>query len=74
MKRPSMSGSYLLGRDSHVWEEPVEGDLIALKPRHTNDVFSSWVATKFIRSYHQTVGRYFKISFLLHYQRKVRAY
>lgn len=61
MTRPSMGGVYLLGRDSHVWERPVEGDLITLKPCQANDAFSSWVANKFIRRYHQALGRYFRV-------------
>lgn len=64
MKRPTMGGVHLIGRDSHVWENPIDGDLIALKSCQRNDLFSSWVTTGFIRMYHQIVGRYLMVSTL----------
>lgn len=71
MKRPSMGGVYLTGRDRNVWEDPVHGDLIALKPIQKNSIFSSWVTTKFIRDFHRTIGRYFKVCILHISQEKV---
>ena len=41
MKRPTMGGIYLYGLDRHVWDNPVPADLIALKPRQKNGIFSS---------------------------------
>ena len=63
MKRPTMGGVYLLGRDSDVWSNPNQRDLIALNAQEKNDMFSSWVTKSFIYKYHQSVGQYFRVSF-----------
>ena len=72
MKRPTMGGVYLLGRDRDVWERPNPGDLITLKPDYGKDLLSSWLNAKFIGTYHQVLGRYFKVymSFSCHHERQ----
>ena len=61
MKRPSMGGVYLFGRDRDTWEHPVPGDLITLSPDHGTDLLSSWLTAKSIQRYHRLIGRYFKV-------------
>ena len=43
MKRPTMGGVYLLGRDRDVWSNPKQADLVTLQARVKNDLLSSWV-------------------------------
>lgn len=71
MKRPSMGCVYLLGRDSDIWEKPDLQDLIAIKPQESDGLFSAWIVEKFLRRYHQTVGRHFRVRTLdrIHDQR-----
>ncbi|MCJ1243035.1 hypothetical protein MMC30_000231 [Trapelia coarctata] len=59
MKRPEMGSVYLLGRDSDVWEEPSR-DLIALRNRQNDGLYSSCVAESLVRTYHRLVGRHFR--------------
>lgn len=64
MKRTSMGCVYLLGRDSNTQEKPDLLDLIALRPQHSEGIFSAWVAGTFLPRYHQTVGRHFRVGAL----------
>jgi len=65
MKRPSMGCIYLLGEDSVTWDKPDGEDLVALRPRQADGLFSSWVTDSVVHTYHQLLGRHFRVSSLL---------
>ncbi|MCJ1246684.1 hypothetical protein MMC30_003893 [Trapelia coarctata] len=60
MKRPSMGCVYLLGQDSETWEKPDVEDLVALRPRQADGLFSSWVTDSVVHIYHRILGRHFR--------------
>lgn len=61
MERPRMGNFPLLGLDRYSWDEAHEDDLVALRARSRDDVFSSWVAETLVPTFHQWVGERFKV-------------
>lgn len=61
MERPRMGNFPLLGLDRDAWDEAHEDDLVALRARSRDDVFSSWVAETLVPTFHRWVGKRFKV-------------
>ena len=61
MRRPSMGNVYLIGRDSDIWSKPNLSDLIVLRARHSDDLFTQWLSDTFVSAYHRVVGRFFRV-------------
>ena len=59
-----MGCGYLLGRDSDIWGEP-SPDLIALRSRQNEGLYSSCVAEPMVQTWHRLVGRYLKVCSLV---------
>jgi len=55
-----MGSVYLLGRDSDVWEEPNQ-DLVVLRSRRDDGLYSSRVAESLVYTYHRPVGRHLRV-------------
>jgi hypothetical protein len=64
MMRTEMGNVYLVGEDSDIWSHPDLPDLVALNARISGDPLSTWASNTVIHWYHQTIGKYFKVSFV----------
>jgi hypothetical protein len=59
MRRPSMGNVLLIGNDRNVWAEGK--DLIAIRPRPSDNKVSRLLADTFTPLYHAAFGRYHKV-------------
>ena len=56
---------YLLGQDSETWNKYDLNDLVALRPRQSDGLFSAWVTDSVVHTYHRILGRYFRVTTLV---------
>lgn len=62
LQRPTMGNLPLLGLDRTVWDKDHEADLMALRARRQNDLFSTWVIENVVPKFHHVIGAKFKAS------------
>ncbi|KAI9696593.1 MAG: hypothetical protein M1836_005612 [Candelina mexicana] len=63
LQAPEYGNFFLRGTEAQIWDQKNDGDLIALSHNsNEQDLFSSWLAEKFIKFFHQTCGYRFKKS------------
>ncbi|KAI9868138.1 MAG: hypothetical protein M1813_006883 [Trichoglossum hirsutum] len=61
IESPEMGYLQLIGQDCDTWENSnITPDLIALRTRHNEDVFSCWVTDKVIIWFHHLIGSCYK--------------
>ncbi|KAI8626750.1 hypothetical protein F5Y19DRAFT_466245 [Xylariaceae sp. FL1651] len=60
MKSPSMGNVYLLGADSHIWEEFDPAELLCIRPTKPDTWVAQVITNKLIQRYHHLVGRFFR--------------
>ncbi|OTA79954.1 hypothetical protein M434DRAFT_86781 [Hypoxylon sp. CO27-5] len=60
-ERPSMGCFPIRGLDYKAWEQRLENDLIAIKPRLPPDPFSRWVTNTIFPLYHRVFGFKFHV-------------
>lgn len=51
----------LLGLDQHSWSRTNVLDLVQLRHREDNDLFSRWVNESLVPLFHQTIGKHFQV-------------
>jgi hypothetical protein len=52
----------ILGPDQHVWEERNEKDLVAVRRRRGDDLFSRWLIDSWVPYFHKVLGNKFKVN------------
>ncbi|KAI0120325.1 hypothetical protein F4776DRAFT_249379 [Hypoxylon sp. NC0597] len=60
-ERPSMGCFPIRGLDYKAWEQRLENDLIAIKPRVPPDPFSKWITNTIFPLYHRVFGVKFHV-------------
>jgi hypothetical protein len=61
MSRTSMGNISLVGNDSKIWAQPDLLDLVSLKRRSAEDIFTSWVHDTALLWYHRSIGRFWRV-------------
>ena len=56
-----MGNVYLLGADSHIWEEFDPAELLCIQPTKPDTWVAQFITNKLIQRYHHLVGRFFRV-------------